>query len=100
MSVIQTGCRYRLADVAGERECFGCGIGTTSTYRDLPLCLDCQVETTLLNQLFDLPAEQPPADLLRVSFGMASLALALTVLGLAVYCFAILGCAHWTKGAW
>lgn len=39
--------------------CFGCGDLTKRRYRDLPLCLDCQREAALLNQLDALPAEMP-----------------------------------------
>ena len=44
---------------ANVAECFGCGDWTTDHYRDLPLCIFCQQECTLLNQLFALPPELP-----------------------------------------
>ena len=43
----------------GVAECFGCGDLTSDHYRDLPLCIHCQQECTLLNQLFALPSESP-----------------------------------------
>lgn len=42
--------------------CFGCGDLTRRRYRDLPLCLDCQREACVLNQIFDLPSEPPRPD--------------------------------------
>ena len=48
-----------MAASVGVSECFGCGDFTCGRYRDLPLCIHCQQECTLLNQLFALPSEPP-----------------------------------------
>ena len=37
-------------------ECYGCGEPTMSVYRELPLCVVCQQECTLLNTICALPS--------------------------------------------
>jgi hypothetical protein len=50
---------------AAVAECFGCGDLTCDRYRDLPLCIRCQQECTVLNQLFALPSEPPEQTVAR-----------------------------------
>lgn len=55
------GIRDQIALSLDTHECFGCGELTTGKYRDLPLCVQCQQECTLLNTLYALPPEPPAA---------------------------------------
>jgi len=48
-------------------ECFGCGEPTLSRYRNLPLCVQCEQECTLLNTLYALPSEPEPEPAARES---------------------------------
>ena len=52
-------------------ECFGCGDLTSDRYRDLPLCISCQQECTLLNQIFALPSEPPERTAAREARNLA-----------------------------
>lgn len=49
----QRSARLRIFEVP---ECFGCGEPTLHKYRNLPLCVPCEQECTLLNTLYSLPS--------------------------------------------